>query len=73
MFLSNPRSMIASTVLPAHSAGTVPATVSQLVPHGAPHRSPTATGSRGAARPSATGTGSPGATQIDPVNGTDSG
>ncbi|WP_345149919.1 hypothetical protein [Nonomuraea rubra] len=73
MSASKPRSRIASTIRPLHSAGTVPVTVNQLVPHGAPHAWPTAIGSRSAARPSATGTGSPGACQTATSRGTDSG
>ena len=69
MLASNPRSMIASTVRPAHSAGTVPRTVIQLVDHGAPQRPRRRNGARGAASPSATGTGSPGAAQIPASSG----
>lgn len=49
----NPRSSTASTVRPAHSAGTVPVTLNQLVPHGRPHGVPGAMGVVGAFSPSA--------------------
>lgn len=70
---SNPRSSSASTVRPAQAAGTVPVTVSQLVPQGGPHGVPGSIAVRGAAMPSATGTGSSGAFQIPAVSGTRSG
>ncbi len=73
MFSSKPRSRTASTVRPAHSAGTVPVTVNQLVPHGGPQGEPTSIGVRAAAIPSSTGTGSPGAFHTPTVSGTDSG
>lgn len=65
-----PRSMTASTRRPAHSSGTLPLILNQLVDQGGPHRCPSVTGSYGAARPSATGTGSPGAFQIAISTGT---
>ncbi len=44
MFLSNPRSMTASTRCPAYSGGTVPVRRNHVVPQAAPHGVPTAYG-----------------------------
>ncbi len=55
----NPRSITASTLVPAHSAGTLPEIRNHVVDQGAPHGAPVSAGTYEAAKASAAGTGEP--------------